>query len=144
MAASIKSSLGPVSLVGEWNGAIDDATFFDDTDRFVRIRPRAAQLSLGYQFDWNPWVETIGAQGTYLAVGYSESRDLAGVMEDIGGESTRVGWVPKRRFLLSLGEWVMDGLRFSMEYSYQQDYPQDEGGTGNSARAFITQLTYAW
>ena len=41
-------------------------------------RPGAWQVQLGYQFGWNPYVEVVGAQGTYLAIGYSESRDLAG------------------------------------------------------------------
>jgi hypothetical protein len=36
--------------------------------------------SLGCQMDWNPWIEAIGAQGTFLARGYSRSRDRAGVM----------------------------------------------------------------
>ena len=31
-----------------------------------------------YQFDWNPYVEVIGAQGTYFVIGYSESSDLGG------------------------------------------------------------------
>lgn len=144
MAAHFKASLGPVALVGEWNGATSQATFFDDLDNFVSIRPAAWQVSLGYQFDWNPWVDVIGAQGTYLALGYSESRDLAGVTRLISDEPNRVGFVPKRRYLLSVGEWVLDGFRFAIEYSYNVDYSISEGGTGNTANGIFSTFTYEW
>ena len=133
-----------MSFIGEWNGAIGRATFNDYLGDPVSIKPAAWQFTLGYQFDWNPWVEAIGAQGDYLAVGYSESRDLAGVMRMLDGESIRVGFVPKRRFIFSVGEWVLSNLRFALEYSYNVDYSKKEGGTGNSASAFFTTLTAVW
>ncbi len=144
MAASVKTSLGPVSLVGEWNGAIDDAKFIDDSDSLVRMRPSAWQISLGYQFDWNPWVEEIGAQGTFIAMGYSESHDLAGVTRSIFGEPTRIGFVPRRRFLVNVSEWVLDGLKIAVEYSHNVDYSKSEGGTGNSANGVFSTFTYVW
>ena len=65
------------------------------------MKPSAWQVSFAYQFDWNPWVEEIGAQGTYLAFSHSRSEDLAGFVQH--GE--RLGFVPWRRFSLSAGEW---------------------------------------
>lgn len=144
MAAHVKATLGPVSVIGEWNGAIGNATLVDDTGTFVSIRPSAWQVSLNYQFDWNPWVEAIGLQGNYLALGYSESHDLAGVTQSINGEAERVGFVPKRRFLVSAGEWVLDGVRIAVEYSHVVDYAKDKGGTGNSANGVFTVLTLVW
>jgi cell division protein FtsB len=144
MAASVKSTLGPVALIGEWNGAINRARFVDGQGNSVSIKPAAWQLSLGYQFDWNPWVESIGAQGTFLAIGYSESRDLAGVTQLINGEPIRVGAVPKRRLILTGGEWVLDGLKLALEFSRNWDYSKNEGGTGNSANGIFTALTYVW
>jgi hypothetical protein len=144
MAASVKGTLGPVSLIGEWNGAISRATFTDfDGDPFS-IKPSAWQITLGYQFDWNPWVEAIGAQGNYLAIGYSESRNLAGVTQLFDGESVRIGFVPRRRFIVSAGEWVLSNLRFVIEYSYNVDYPVSQGGTGESASAIFSALTAVW
>ena len=208
MAASAKATLGRVSLVAEWNGAINQATFVDgngvigdqttfptpepepaiatidpktgtvtatppatatidqvtgivtapatptatdtatptptfiDPDKLVSIRPSAWQVSLGYQFDWNPWVEVIGEKGTYLAIGYSESQDLAGVT-DFDGKS-RVGFVPRRRFLVNVSEWVLDGVRLSVEYSHNVDYSLSQGGTGNSANGVFSGITYVW
>ena len=79
LAASVKAALGPYALVAEWNGATRRARFVDDAGRAVGIQPAAWQVSIGRQFDWNPWVEEIGAQGTFVSVSYSQSRDLAGV-----------------------------------------------------------------
>ena len=153
MAASVKSTFGPVSLVAEWNGAIKRATFLDDRgvsaeaparSHPVSIKPTAWQVSLGYQFDWNPWVESIGAQGTFLGFGYSESRDLAGVTRLINGGPSRVGFVPKRRLLLTAGEWVLDGVKLQVEYSRNWDYSISEGGTGSTANGIFTTFTYQW
>jgi len=140
MAAHVRAAFGPISLIGEWNGAVASARLVDDTGRPVRLEPGAWQVTLGYQFDWNPWVERIGLQGNYVAVGYSESYDLAGVT----AAGARVGFVPKRRFLVSLGEWVFDTVRFAVEYSHTQDYERSKGGTGRSANGVVSTLTYAW
>ena len=144
MAASIKSSFGPISLVGEWNGAIRRAHFTDGLGNRVHMTPSAWGVSLGYQFDWNPWVEAIGAQGNYITVGYSESDDLGGVTQLIGAVPTRVGFVPKRRFIVGAGEWVLPNLQFAIEYSYNHDYAKTDGGTDNHAHGFFSQLTAVW
>jgi hypothetical protein len=143
-SASVKASLGPLSLIGEWNGAARSAQFADDLGTVVRIRPAAWQLALGYQFDWNPWVQEIGAQGSYVGLGYSQSSDLAGVTRLIDGSPTRVGLVPKRRLLLTAGEWVADGVRVALEYSREWDYSLSQGGTGQAAQGLTLKLTYAW
>ncbi len=145
IAASLKTNLGPVALVGEWNGAIKNATFtVPQVSTRVSMRPSAWQVSLAYQFDWNPWVDAIAAQGTYFAIGYSESQDLAGVTQVISGVNTRIGNVPEKRFLVSVGEWVLDGLRVALEYSLVWDYPRNAGGTGKSANGLFAMLTYEW
>jgi hypothetical protein len=143
MAASVKATFGPTSLVAEWNGATKWARFSDELGNPVQIRPSAWQVTLGYQFDWNPWM-VIGTQGNYIAIGYSESRHLAGVSRVSGGALTRIGSVPKRRFLVSAGEWVLDGVRIAFEYSHIVDYLRNEGGTGHSADGIFSQLTYEW
>ena len=144
MATSVKATLGPVSFIGEWNGAIRQATFTDNLGDQVRIKPSAWQTELGYQFDWNPWVEEIGAQGNYLAIGYSESRDLAGATWVFNDEAIRIGFVPKRRFIVSAGEWVLDNVKLAVEYSHNVDYPQNEGGTGKSADGIFSAFTVVW
>ncbi len=144
MAVSVKSTLGPVSLIGEWSGAIENATFTDGLGTPIGIKPSAWAVSLGYQFDWNPWVKAIGAQGTYFTINYSESNDLAGVTQVFQGVRTRLGSVPKRRLIVGAGEWILDNLRFAIEYSYNQDYSKNEGGTGRDAHGVFSVVTLVW
>lgn len=140
MASSVKATIGALSFVGEWNGAIDNATFIDDSGTLINMKPSAWQVSFAFQFDWNPWVNEIGAQGSYLAFSYSRSQDLAGFTRD--GE--RAGFAPWRRFSLSAGEWVMDHLRLAVDYSRNVDYPLNQGGSGNSADGILLVVTYVW
>ena len=145
VAAELKMNFGPILFIAEYNTALKKAQFVDDTPRAVRIAPAAWQVALGYQLGWNPWVETIGAQGTFVAVGYSRSRDLAGVqLASAGGGLTRVGFVPEGRLTLTAGEWVLEGTKVAIEYSHNWDYPVKKGGTGREADGVFLGLTYTW
>jgi hypothetical protein len=144
MASTLKMSLGPWLVVGEWNGATEHAVFEDDAGTIKRIRPSAWQLALGYQFDWNPWVETIGGQGTYVALGYSRSADLAGAIQLVGNAPSRVGSLPRSRWTLTAGEWVLEGLKVQLEYSRIKDYAIGDGGTGATGSGAAMTLTYSW
>jgi hypothetical protein len=150
MAGHAKYSVGPYAFVLEWNGALTSADFIDDAGTPISMQPEAWQIQVAYQFDWNPYVEVIGAQGTYVVFGYSESRDLAGVFKNVGDPLAptliRVGDVPERRLSAGVGEWVLDGLRVAFEYSHVIDYGADPatGATGNSADGVFMQVTYEW
>lgn len=144
VSATLKARLGRFALVGEWNSAARPARFSDDAGTHYAIKPQAWQVSLGYQFGWNPWIQDIGTQGTYMALGFSQSRDLGGVFQLVNGASIRVGSVPKRRIILTAGEWLHESLRLAVEYSHDLDYSPAEGGTGKTARSLFTTLTYAW
>jgi hypothetical protein len=151
LATSMKATFGPVSLVAEWNGALESARFVDDdpvflTPRVQERRPRAWQVSLGYQFDWKPWVEAVGAQGTYLTIGYSASQDLGGAIRINPNDftSTRVGFVPRRRVNAGVGEWVLPNLRLALEYARAWDYSKGQGGTNEVADAILSMVTFEW
>ena len=144
VALSSKARLGPYALVAEWNGATRAVSLTDATGQLVPVRPVAWQVSLGYQLGWHPWVQEIGAQGSYLALGYSRSQGLQGLSTVVGGVSTHLAGLPRQRLLLTAGEWVQDGLRLVLEYSREWDYGLTEGGTARQARGWATSLTYAW
>ncbi|MES2947325.1 MAG: hypothetical protein V4858_02180 [Pseudomonadota bacterium] len=144
LASTLKMSLGPWQLVGEWNGATERAVFRDGAGATVSILPSAWQLAVGYQFDWNPWIEAVGAQGTYAAIGYSETRDLAGAIQLLNGSRSRVGALPYARWTLTAGEWVQEGLKLQLEYSRTTDYPVHQGGTGGTAEGLQMTVTYSW
>jgi hypothetical protein len=144
VAASVKASFGPFAFVGEVNAALKDARFIDGLGIARSMMPMTWQASIAYQFDWNPWVTEIGAQGDFISLGYSGSKDMAGVAMLINGLPTRIGFVPQHRLFLTGGEWVMDGLKVAVEYSANWDYPVSSGGTGKLAHgAFgLLQLNF--
>jgi hypothetical protein len=130
IAATLKASFGPFAFVGEVNKAIEEATFIDGLGIVRNITPMTWQAAIAYQFDWNPWVREIGAQGDFISVAYSGSQDMAGAAALINGEPNRVGFVPETRLLVTAGEWVLPELKVAAEYSANWDYPQSRGGTG--------------
>lgn len=144
VAASLKTSLGPFALVGEVNAAIQSAQFIDGLGITRNMMPITWQASIAYQFDWNPWVQEIGAQGDFISLGYSGSKDMAGVSILQNGIPTRIGFVPQHRLFLTGGEWVMDGLKVAVEYSANWDYPVSAGGTGKVAHGWfgLIQLNF--
>lgn len=144
VAASVKSSFGPFAVVGEVNAALRSATFLDGAGIPRHMIPMTWQFSLAYQFDWNPWVTEIGAQGDFISIGYSGSKDMAGVSLLQAGVPTRIGFVPQNRLFLTAGEWVTDGLKVAVEYSANWDYSTNAGGTGKLAHgAFgLLQLNF--
>jgi len=144
LSTDIKMNFGPFLLILEYNTAIQKARFIDDAGRSISIAPAAWQVALGYQLGWNPWVETIGGQGTFVAVGYSQSYDLAGVTLATTTGPTRVGFVPQRRLTLTAGEWVLEGTRIQLEYSHNWDYSVAKGGTGRQADGIFFNLSYVW
>lgn len=144
VAASVKSSFGPFAVVGEVNAALRSATFLDGAGIPRHMIPMTWQFSLAYQFDWNPWVTEIGAQGDFISIGYSGSKDMAGFTLLQAGVPTRIGFVPQNRLFLTAGEWVTDGLKVAVEYSANWDYSTNVGGTGKLAHgAFgLLQLNF--
>ena len=133
VAASVKASFGPFAFVGEVNAALQQARFLDGLGTARSMTPVTWQASIAYQFDWNPWITEIGAQGDFISLGYSGSKDMAGVTGLVNGLPTRIGFVPQNRVFLTAGEWVMDGLKVAVEYSANWDYPVSSGGTGKVA-----------
>jgi hypothetical protein len=144
VAASVKASFGPFAFVGEVNAALQQARFLDGLGTARSMTPMTWQATIAYQFDWNPWVQEIGAQGDFISLGYSGSKDMAGVSGLVNGVPTRIGFVPQNRVFLTAGEWVMDGLKVAVEYSANWDYPVSSGGTGKVAHgAFgLVQLNF--
>jgi hypothetical protein len=145
LAVDFKASFGPIALIAEYDVALTKANFIDDAGRPISIAPAAWQVALAYQFDWNPWLEAIGDKGSYVALGYSGSRDLAGVtLTTTAGTQNRVGFVPQSRILVTAGEWVLEGLKISLEYSHDWDYSVAKGGTGRQADGIFLDITYNW
>ena len=72
------------------------------------------------------------------------SQGLAGATQLISGVPTRVGFVPKSRLLMTASEWVLEGLKFTLEGSIDWDYPISEGGTGGTGWGLLMALTFTF
>ena len=144
LSGDLKMNLGRLLLIAEYNTAIKTARFIDDAGRRIEMTPSAWQVALGYQFDWNPWVETIGAQGTFVAIGYSRSHDLSGATLTTTGGPTRVGFVPESRLTITAAEWVWEGVKIALEYSHNWDYSTGKRGTGREADGILLGVSYTW
>jgi len=142
LAPTLRVGFGPYSFIYEMNGATKPARFIDGAGRSITIRPSAWQVSLARQFDWNPWLESIGSQGTYVAVSYSKTHDLQGVLND--DPQIRIAFAPEARLILTAAEWVVEGVRLALEYSRNRDYPTSMGGTGTIAEGIQLALMLTW
>ena len=144
IAASVKGSFGPFALIAEYNGALARSSFIDGLGNTVNMQPAAWQASLGYQFGWNPWVEKIGDQGTFVAIGYSGSQDMAGATQIINGQPTRAGFTPQSRLIMTASEWVLESVKLTFEASVDWDYPISAGGTSATGNSFLMGLSYSF
>jgi len=92
-------------------------------------------------FDWNPWIQEIGAQGDFISLGYSGSKRHGGR----GNAASRCAnpdriRPPTPAFSSPAGNGVMDGLKVAVEYSANWDYPVSSGGTGKVAHGVFGLL----
>ena len=108
------------------------------------MMPMTWQASIAYQFDWNPWIQEIGAQGDSYRWDIPAARTWRACRSCKNGIPTRIGFVPQHRLFLTGGEWVMDGLKVAVEYSANWDYPVSAGGTGKLAHGWfgLIQLNF--
>jgi len=109
------ASLGPVSLIGEYISALDD---FDGDNS----QPMAFHFETGYTF-------VLAGRESTLAIAYQGSDDLAGVL-------------PESRILATLSMEIFPATTLAVEYAHDEDYDEDEGGSGASADRVTGQLAF--
>ncbi len=88
----------------------------------VEVQPLAYHFEAGYNF-------ILGEYPSLISLAFSGSDDL-------------LGYLPENRFAVDFGIELFEGVGLSFEYIYDQDYDESEGGTGESANGFLTQLAY--
>ena len=121
LSASAMLTMGSVSVLGEYLGAMD--TFGADYVAFgdYGAKPSAWMVEAAYGF------ELAGKEAT-LAASY-QATDEALALE-----------LPKKRMLVGLSAEVMEGLSLGFEWARDTDYSVDEGGTGENSDNFTVQL----
>jgi hypothetical protein len=104
-----------VSLIGEYITALAD---IDGSDS----QPMAFNFETGYSF-------VLAGKESSFGVAYQGTDDLAGML-------------PESRILTTLSMTIFPATTFSIEYAHDEDYDENEGGTGESADTVTGQLAY--
>jgi len=119
--ANLAVIAGGFNLIGEYLTAADD--FDPDSLSFkgAGAQPSAWNIEIGYGF------EMFGKESVVAAA-------YQGTDEAVAQE------LPKERWMLGLSVGIFDNTALSLEYAYDTDYDEDDGGTGDNANAVVAQL----
>ncbi len=123
LGAYLVTGYGPFSFAGEYVRAMDE---FEDSEISYGshgAEPKAWSSEFAYTTELygRETVFAIGYQGTWEAV-------------DLG--------LPESRIIGAVGVNVLEGVTLTLEYFHDDDYKEDDGGTGKSAETFTAQLGY--
>lgn len=119
--ANAQVGIGPIALIGEYVTASDRFEPGELPFNARGARPIAWNAEAGYGFD------LLGKEST-LALAYQGSKEAL----DLG--------LPKRRWLVGWSVGILDRTALSFEWAHDRDYGNSDGGTGDSADTFTTQL----
>ena len=113
-------SIGPLTLIGEYVAAdqFNDGELDFDGEG---AQPVAANLEAGFGFDWQ------GREAT-LAAAYQLSEEAVALE------------LPETRVMLGVAVEVFERTLLSIEYAYDEDYAEEDGGTGETANTLTAQL----
>jgi hypothetical protein len=110
------------SLIGEYVTALDDFEPGEMDFAGNGAEPEAWNLELGYSFD-------LSGHETTLATAY-QGTDEALAME-----------LPENRYMASASMGFFENTVFvSLEYAYDEDYDQSDGGTDEEAHTLTSQV----
>ena len=121
LGAHLILNFGTLNLVGEYVMALD--TFKKDHLAFngYGAEPKAWNAEVGYTFN-------LANKEITFALGYQ------------GTEEALALGLPEKRYLGGLSVGIFQNTTFSLEYAFDEDYSQSEGGTGEDANQVILQL----
>ncbi len=110
------------TLIGEYVTALDEFEPGEMAFKQSGAEPEAWNLELGYNFD-------VAGHDTTLAVA-CQGTDEALALE-----------LPETRYMAAAGMGFFDNLIFvSLEYAYDEDYDESDGGSGEEAHTLTTQI----
>jgi hypothetical protein len=121
LGAHILFNIGPVSLIGEYVTALDGFNVDHFAFNGKGAEPKAWNAEMGYTFE-------IGGKETTLALGYQGTEEMV-AME-----------LPETRVLAGLSVGIYENTTFAFEYARDEDYDENDGGTGKDADMMTLQL----
>ena len=104
------TAVGPVSVIGEYFIAEELGDFGD-------IEPEILHLELGMQL------------GEWLVSGAYQSTD----------DAVALG-LPENRYSVSASTLIVENVSVALEYWYDQDYDESDGGTDGDANSIVAQI----
>lgn len=110
-------AIGNVTLIGEYIAALEDLDVEGD-----KINPYTFNLEGAITF------ELVGHE-TALALAWQGSKDLAGIL-------------PEQRFMASIGVSLFEDTALTLEYAYDNDYDEHDGGSDDNSKSLTAQLAY--
>ena len=124
LAASLLFEAGPWTLIGEY---VTATARFDlgAGEALAEQQPCAWMLEAGYGFD-------LFTKPAQIALGYQGSAEALALE------------LPAARGLVTFNLEIYDYTTLQLEYVHDQDYGEDEGGTGNSGHGFTAQVAIAF
>ncbi len=125
-------NFGPATLIGEYVGAADDIEWnvSDDTAGAMAALGLNPVEKTGEPKAWNfelAYTVEVMSKETTFALGFQGTDDLAGIL-------------PEERYMASIGVGIAENTSFTLEYLHDEDYDQNEGGTGDDADMVTVQL----
>ncbi len=123
LSVNILGSYGPFSLLGEYTTSLDSFAPSEIGFDGNGAEPKAWNVEFGYA------TELLGKESVF-AIGYQGT-----------DEALELG-LPEIRIIGTASFVILNGTTVSFEYFYDKDYSLTDGGTGESAGTFTTQLAY--
>ena len=124
LAASLLFEAGPWTLIGEYVTATERFNL-GAGEALAEQQPSAWMLEAGYGFD-------LFTKPAQIALGYQGSAEALALE------------LPVARGLVTFNLEIYAYTTLQLEYVHDQDYGEDEGGTGNSGHGFTAQVAIAF
>ncbi len=108
-------------LIGEYLGAVSRFDALDLAFDGRGARPQASNLEAAYHFH-------LFDRESFIALAWQHSRDALALE------------LPKERYLATLGMEIFTDVSLALEFSHDQDYARNAGGSGENSHVFTLQL----
>lgn len=123
LSTNLLATVGSFSLIGEYTVTLDTFSATEIAFDTSGAEPKAWNIEIGYA------TELLGKE-TVFALGYQGSEECIELE------------LPERRIIGAASFVIFNGTTVSFEYLYDEDYSRSEGGTGDGAGTFTTNLSY--